>query len=106
MENPIKQIKLNNLEYNANRDPQVYRRSKNKPFDLKVLLTGTGSAKVSLSLGNETVSEETVSLPGAFSANPSFDSAGTRVGTLTVEKNNEKIDAYIRFDVLEEDYKG
>lgn len=106
MQNPISQISLNNLEYNTNRDPQVYRRSINKPFNLKVKMIGSGSANVSLKVAGETISKESVSLPGLFEANPSFDSVGTRVGTILVESGNNVFETFIRFDVLEKDYTG
>lgn len=101
MENPIKQIKLNQLEYNLNRDPQVYRRVKNKPFNLKVFLSGTGNASVKLSVAGEVMAEGNVSLPGVFEANPVFDTAGSRVGTITVSKDGESFESFVRFDVMD-----
>ena len=106
MENPIKQVKLNQLEYNPNRDPQVYRRVINKSFDLSVRLAGSGSAKVSLIADGVTLAESDVSLPGNFAASPSFDSAGTRLGTVTVNKDGESYTTHVRFDVMEHDWIG
>jgi len=106
VDNPIKQVKLNQLEYNSNRDPQVYRKVINKPFDLNVRLAGSGSVKVALTVAGETLSESDVSLPGAFTANPSFDSAGTRLGTVTVSKDDESFSTHVRFDVMEHDWIG
>ena len=106
MENPVKQIKLNNLEYNMNRDPQVYRKVVNKAFDLQVKLAGSGTASVSLNVGNETLANEEVSLPGTFNAHPAFDSAGSRVGTITVNQNGETFSSYVRFDVMDHAWIG
>lgn len=106
MENPIKHIKLNNLEYNPNRDPQIYRKVVNKPFSLQVDLAGSGNATVSLIVDGETIAESTVKLPGRFEANPTFDTAGTRVGKLLVSQNGDSFETYLRFDVLEEAYHG
>lgn len=106
MANPIKQVKLNNLEYNPNRDPQVYRSVISKPFDLRVKLEGSGSAQVLLIVAGQSIAEGNVSLPGDFCATPSFDSAGTRVGTITVTKDGEKFVQYVRFDVMEHAWIG
>ena len=106
MANPIKQIKLNNLEYNSNRDPQVYRSTVNKPFDLLVKLQGSGSVPVTLTVAGETLAEGNVTLPGDFTATPSFGSAGSRVGTITVTKDGENFIQYVRFDVMEHAWIG
>ena len=38
MKKLVKVVKLNNLQYNANRDPEVYRRCIKEPFRLQALL--------------------------------------------------------------------
>lgn len=106
MANPIKQIKMNQLEYNSNRDPQVYRRVINKPFNLKVNLAGSGNAKVTLSVAGNTLAEGSVTLPGVFEANPSFDTAGTRVGTIQISVGGENYQSHVRFDVMEHAWIG
>ena len=47
-EKVIKFIKINNLQYNALRDPQVYRRVTGEPFRIQVVVDGTGEARVTL----------------------------------------------------------
>ena len=101
MANPIKTIKLNNLQYNSNRDPQVFRRVVNKPFRLQVVLEGSGSANVTLTVGGNTLSQEAVNLPGTFDCNVEFDSAASHLGTVNVEVNGESFKDYVRFDVTE-----
>ncbi|MEL5849265.1 MAG: hypothetical protein U7M05_07855 [Candidatus Igneacidithiobacillus chanchocoensis] len=80
----VKMVKLNNLQYNANRDPQVYRRVVGHPFRIQAMLDGSGSAKVSLTCEGKTLKESTVELPGMFSYELTFKDAGVRVATLTV----------------------
>ena len=45
----VRQLKLNNLQYNALRDPAVYRRCANEPFRIQALLAGAGQARCTLS---------------------------------------------------------
>ncbi len=102
----VKMIKLNNLQYNPNRDPEVYRRPVNKEFRLQVLLNGSGSASVRLDAEGQTLSEATVNLPGAFECKFSFDSPGTRVGTLTIEGGGDSYRQDVRLDVTEHEWIG
>ena len=106
MDKAIKQIKLNGLIYNFNRDPAVYRRVKNQAFDLKVDLQGNGQVTAKLLVEGNTLAEQQVNLPGSFVANPSFETAGTRVGTILLEEGANIQQAYVRFDVLEHAWVG
>ncbi|MDH3326020.1 MAG: hypothetical protein OEM38_04800 [Gammaproteobacteria bacterium] len=101
MTSPIKIIKLNNVQYNSNRDPQVFRRVVNKPFRLQVFLGGTGNANVSLTTGDNTLSQQTVTLPGTFDCNVEFATAASHLGTVNVEVNGETYKDYVRFDVTD-----
>ena len=65
--NLVRQIKLNNLQYNALRDPAVYRRCANEPFRIQALLAGAGEAKCALSdQAGKVIVEKCVTLPGVF----------------------------------------
>ena len=101
MANPITRIKLNNVQYNSNRDPQVFRRVINKPFRLEVVLAGSGSANVSLTVAGKTLSEESVTLPGTFDCAVEFDTAASHLGTINIDVNGETFTDYVRFDVTE-----
>jgi len=106
MSDTVQRIILNNLQYNPNRDPQVYRRLANENFRIQAVLGGSGSAKVNLSVDGNAVAEESVDLPGKFSCETSFDSAGIRIATLTVEANGETVSQDIRLDVLDHAWIG
>ena len=95
----VKMIRVNNLEYNANRDPQVYRRTVGENFRIQALLEGSGSASAQFVVGGEVKCESTVALPGKFDCQVSFDEPGTVLGTLTIEANGESISQSIRLDV-------
>ncbi|MFN4263814.1 MAG: hypothetical protein ACK4IT_09465 [Thioalkalivibrionaceae bacterium] len=97
----LKMIKLNNLQYNANRDPAVYRRPVNTDFRLQALLGGSGQAKAKFVVDGHALCEETISLPGAFDCHFRFESAGTRLGELIIENNGSNVKHPIRVDVLE-----
>lgn len=97
----VKLIKLNNLQYNANRDPAFYRRPVNEAFRLQAMLNGTGQAKARFTVGSETLCESTITLPGTFDCSFSYGTAGTRVGVLTIDGPAEQYRSNIRIDVLE-----
>lgn len=98
----VKMIKLNNLQYNPNRDPQVYRRCVGEPFRIQVVLEGEGSARVTL-VGTDgaRLSEGNVTLPGTFIHELRFPSPGTRVVTISAEGDGERFSQELRLDVLE-----
>lgn len=102
----VKLIKLNNLQYNPNRDPQVYRRAVNSDFRLQALLNGNGSATAKFVVDGETKCEGSVSLPGTFECKFAYPTSGTRIGTLTIEGNGESVNKDIRIDVDEHDWIG
>ncbi|MDR7926999.1 hypothetical protein RIE95_08390 [Acidithiobacillus thiooxidans] len=85
----VKMVKLNNLQYNANRDPQVYRRVAGHPFRIQAILEGQGSAKVSVTCEGKTLKESTLELPGIFSYEVTFKDAGIRIATLTVSAEGQ-----------------
>ena len=85
----VKMVKLNNLQYNTNRDPQVYRRVVGNPFRIQAMLDGSGSAKVSLTCEGKTLKESNIELPGMFSYELTFKDAGVRIATLTVTAGSQ-----------------
>jgi len=106
MKKLVKLVKLNNLQYNANRDPENYRRSVNEPFRLQALLDGSGTAKARFEVEGKAVCEKSVSLPATFDCSVSFPSAGIRLGTLTVEGSGETVTRTLRLDVMEHAWIG
>lgn len=106
MSSPIKTIRLNNVQYNPNRDPQFYRRLPDEQFRLQVSLAGSGQASISVEADGEIIAAETKKVPGTFDASFSFKTAGTRVAKLTVELDGEKTEQFIRLDVLAHAWVG
>lgn len=103
----VKLVKLNNLQYNANRDPEVYRRVPKKPFRIQALLTGTGKARAKVEVdGHITPCNRTVDLPGTFNCELSFDTPGIRIATLTVEGMGESYTQNLRLDVMAHEWIG
>jgi hypothetical protein len=103
----VRQIKLNNLQYNALRDPAVYRRCANEPFRIQALLTGKGEARCLLSdQAGKIIVEKRVALPGAFDHEIAFSTPGVRIVTLAIEGNGEKFAQDLRLDVLEHAWVG
>ena len=106
MQKPVTMIKLNNLQYHPNRDPEFYRRTPGKEFRLQAFLGGSGNAQARFESDGETLCESGVSLPGAFDCRFRFDSPGTRIGTLTVIRDGETFRREIRLDVNERRWVG
>jgi hypothetical protein len=102
----VKLIKLNNLQYNPNRDPEIYRRPVNQEFRLQALLNGSGSAKARFEAEGKVLGEATVKLPGTFECRFSYDTPGSRVGRLMIEGNDQTFEQDIRLDVTEHAWIG
>jgi len=103
----VKLIKLNNLQYNPNRDPQVYRRTVKAPFRIQALLDGEGEARCALrDEKGGALAEAVVKLPGTFTHELSFATPGVRLVTLTVEQSSQKFSQDLRLDVLERAWVG
>ena len=106
MKKLVKLVKVNNLQYNLNRDPEVYRRVTKENFRIQALLDGNGTATAKLEVEGKACCEKSVSLPGRFDCEVAFDTAGIRLGTLTVEGNGETFTQVIRLDVLDHAWVG
>lgn len=103
----VKLIKLNNLQYNPNRDPQVYRRCVNEPFRIQALLDGGGEARCALcDERGQTLRESVVTLPGTFTHELAFPTPGVRLVTLTIEASGQRFSQDLRLDVLEHAWIG
>ena len=107
MKKLVKLVKVNNLQYNLNRDPEVYRRSVNKNFRIQALLDGTGAMKCMLvDTTGKVLNEQSVNAPGTYTHEISFATPGVRVVTLVVEGNGEKFSQDLRLDVMEHAWIG
>lgn len=100
-------IKINGLQYNALRDPQVYRRCVKAPFRIQAVVAGTGTARCTLSdVAGEKLVERAINLPGTFTHDLAFDAPGTRIVTLNVGAGADKSSQDLRLDVLEQAWVG
>ncbi|MFN7086314.1 MAG: hypothetical protein ACK4N4_06780 [Burkholderiales bacterium] len=98
----IKMIKINGLQYHPNRDPQVYRRAVQEPFRIEAVLGASGTARCTLrDAKNQVIAEKALALPAVFAHELSFPTPGTRLVTLTVEGNGQKLSRDLRLDVVE-----
>jgi len=97
----LRMVKLNGLQYNANRDPAAYRRVAGQPFHLEAWLEGKGEARCNvLDERGVSLASQSVPRPGKFSCELKFERAGSRVVTLRVESGGEKFAQALRLDVL------
>src|SRR5512146_934186 len=103
----VRMVKLNGLQYNANRDPQAYRRTAGEPFRLEALLEGAGEAECTVSDERDGVlAEARVARPGRFSCELKFDRPGSRLVTLRVAGAGEQYLQTLRLDVMAHDWIG
>jgi len=97
----VRMVKLNGLQYNANRDPAAYRRVAGQPFHLEALLDGRGEARCNVAdERGVSLASQSVPRPGTFSCELKFERAGSRVVTLRVESGGEKFEQALRLDAL------
>lgn len=103
----VKMVKLNNLQHNANRDPQAYRRCVNEAFRIQAMLEGQGEAHCVLhDAAGQMLADRRIPLPGAFSHELRFSTAGVRVVSLSVTGNGQSFAQDLRLDVLEHAWEG
>ena len=107
MKTLVKQVRLNNLQYNANRDPQVYRRGVNERFRIQAMIDGSGKARVTLTdVEGKTIVAADVTAPSTFSHEIAYSTPGTRIVTLAVERGAERFREDLRLDVLDHAWIG
>jgi hypothetical protein len=103
----VQRIKLNNLQFNVNRDPQIYRRCVHQPFRIQAVLAGAGDARCALNDANgRPLAARTVALPGTFTHEIAFDTPGTRIVTLVIENAGTRVSHDLRLDVMEHAWVG
>jgi hypothetical protein len=97
----VRMVKLNGLQYNANRDPQAYRRTTGESFGIEALLEGAGEARCTVSDERGGVlAQASVARPGRFSCELKFDRPGSRLVTLRVRADQGEFAQTLRLDTL------
>ena len=106
-ENIIKMIKINNLQYNTLRDPQVYRRVAGDPFRLQVVVAGRGPVQVTLTdEKGANLAQSDVQAPGTFSHELTFSKPGVRIVTVTAQHADHSESRNMRLDVMAHAWVG
>jgi len=97
----VRLLKVNGLQYNANRDPAIYRRVAGEPFHVQALLAGSGSAQCSvIDARGRLLASQTVQRPATFSCDLKFDHSGSQVVTVEVRSGGEKFEHTLRLDAM------
>jgi len=103
----LKTLSLNGLQYNPNRDPQVYRRCVNEPFRIRAVLEGAGEARCRVEdAQGRPLAEQNLGLPGAFDCQIVFSTPGTRVVSIKIDATDQSVAENLRLDVLEQAWIG
>jgi hypothetical protein len=91
----VKLVRLNGLQFNPNRDPQVYRRVVREPFRIQAVLDAGTPVRCTLSdAGGRVLASADV--PG----DGKFDAPGVHVVTLRAERGGASFVQDLRLDVL------
>ena len=97
----VRMLRLNGVEYNANRDPQAYRRGIGAPFRLQLWLEGSGEARCSVSdEGGRLLAAAVERRPGRFTCELAFDTPGSRLVTVRATDGAEAWERSLRLDTL------
>lgn len=103
----VRLVRVNGLQFNANRDPQAYRRVVGEAFQVQALLEGRGEARCALlDERGETLASSRVERPGTYSAALTFDAPGSRVVTLHIEAPETQYSQTLRLDVMKHAWQG
>lgn len=103
----IKFIKINNLQYNALRDPQAYRRVAGETFRIQVVVAGAGESAVTLAdEKGATLVVGKVQAPGTFSHELAFAKPGVRIVTVTARQAGRSESIDMRLDVMAHAWVG
>lgn len=104
----VKLVRLNNLLYNPNRDPEIYRRVPNKPFRIQARLDGRGAARAQVRVDGETQArcDQTITMPDTFTCEFAFDTPGTRMAVLVVDSDGQTFRQDLRLDVMPHSWVG
>lgn len=103
----INMFKINGLQYNALRDPQVYRRVAGAPFRIQAVIAGRDSVRVTLADEKGAVlAQGDVQAPGTFSHELRFDKPGVRIVTLAAHHADHSESHDLRLDVMAQAWVG
>ena len=107
MKKLVRLVRLNGLQYNANRDPQAYRRVAGEPFRIEALIEDGAPARCTLrDVSGKVVVSADVSGGATFAHELRFDAPGVHVVTLAVERGSEQFAQDLRLDVLAHAWVG
>jgi hypothetical protein len=95
----VRLVRLNGLQYNANRDPQVYRRVVGERFRIEALVAAGARCTLRDARGTLLAAAD-VPAGGSFVHELAFDRPGVHVVTLTAEGNGDSFVQDLRLDVL------
>lgn len=100
-------IKINNLQYNALRDPQVYRRLAGEAIRIQAVIGGSERAQVTLTDEKGVVlAQREVLAPDTFSHELTFAKPGVRIVTLTAQHADRSESHDLRLDVMAHEWVG
>jgi hypothetical protein len=97
----VRRVLVNGLQYNANRDPQVYRRTPGVPFRIQALVDGRGATHVALvdAAGNAIAAAD-VTAPATWTHEVAYADVGSRPVRLQASRGSDAFALDLRLDVV------
>lgn len=103
----VKLVRLNGLQFNANRDPQVYRRAVGEPFRIQALVDAGAGVRCTLrDASGQVLVTADVPAGGTFSHELKFGAPGVHVVTLVAARDGQSFTQDLRLDVLAHAWVG
>ncbi|HEY5638296.1 MAG TPA: hypothetical protein VIS77_15505 [Burkholderiales bacterium] len=97
----VRMLRVNGVQYNANRDPQAYRSALGSPFRLQLWLEGSGEARCSVSdADGRLLAGALERRPGRFTCELPAEAPGTRLVTVRATDGAEVWEQAVRLDTL------
>jgi hypothetical protein len=103
----VRLVRLNGLQFNANRDPQVYRRTVGEPFRIQALVDAGAGVRCTLRDANgQVIVTAEVPAGGTFSHELKFAAPGVHIVTLVAARDGQSFTQDLRLDVLAHAWVG
>ncbi len=97
----FKLFKINNLQYNARRDPQPYRRFAGEPFRIQAIIDGHEITRITLTdEKGKILAQRDLCGPATFSHELTFAGPGVRIVTLSASQSGRNESHDLRLDAM------
>jgi uncharacterized membrane-anchored protein len=98
----VKRVLVNGLQYNANRDPQAYRRTPGVAFRIQATVDGRGPTRVALvDAAGKAIAAGEIQAPATWTHEVTYADVGSRLVRLEASRGAERWALDLRLDVVD-----